>query len=107
MASSGKSNPQSGVPIVNELLVAAVVANLADLATFLRVSPNLVAAQETNPLPHLLGPTVGAFAAKLVMALLIIVTLVVFKKRPRTKFLLVATYTVLAFVGAASNLMAA
>jgi len=88
---------------VNELLVAAVLANVADLATFLRVSPTLVADQETNPLPHLLGPTAGALAAKLVMALIIVVTFIVFRNRPRTKAVLVATYTALAVVGAASN----
>jgi hypothetical protein len=91
---------------LNTLLVAAIVANLADLASFLRVDPAIVAAQETNPLPHLLGPTLGAVAAKLVMLAIIVITVIAFKKKPRTRATLIGIFTVLAAVGALSNLTA-
>jgi len=90
---------------MNELLVAAVLANLADLATFLRVNPTLIPANETSPMPLVFGQTAGAFAAKLLMALVLVVTVVVFRKRPRTKGALLAIYTGIAVIGAASNVL--
>ncbi len=90
---------------MNELLVAAVLANLADLATFLRVNPTLIPGNETSPMPLVFGQTAGALAAKMVMALVIVVTVVAFRKRPRTQGVLLAIYTGIAVVGAASNVL--
>lgn len=90
---------------MNGLLVSAVLANLADLATFLRVNPALIVANETSPLPHLFGQEAGALAAKLLMALVLVVTVVAFRQKPRTKAALLAIYTVVAVVGAASNIL--
>jgi tryptophan-rich sensory protein len=87
------------------LLVAAVLANLADFATFLRVKPALIAAHETSPLPQLLGQTGGALAAKLIVAVGVAVTVVAFRRRPRTRAALLGIYTVWAVVGAASNVL--
>jgi hypothetical protein len=92
---------------VNNLLVAAVVANLADLATFLRVNPALIPANETSPLPHMFGQTAGALLAKMLMVLVLAVTVVAFRRRPRTRAALLAIYTVVAVVGAASNVLVA
>jgi hypothetical protein len=85
------------------LLAAVVLANLADLATFLRVRPALIAANETSPLPHLLGQTGGALAAKVIVAVAVAVTVVAFRRRPRTQAALMVVYTVVAGVGAVSN----
>lgn len=85
------------------LLTAAVVANLADLVTFLRVNPSLIATDETSPLPHLFGQMAGGLAAKLVMAVVVLVTVAVFRHRHRTAAALLAIYTFLAIIGAASN----
>jgi hypothetical protein len=92
-----------GAGEVNGLVAAAVLANLADLATFLRVNPALIAANETSPLPHLFGQTGGALATKVLMAVVVVVTVVAFRRRPRTEAALLAIYTVIAVVGAASN----
>jgi hypothetical protein len=85
------------------LVAAAVLANLADLATFLRVKPALIAANETSPLPHLFGQTGGAVAAKVIVAVGVAVTVVAFRQRPRTRAALLAVYTAVAAVGAVSN----
>jgi hypothetical protein len=88
---------------MNGLLAAAVLANLADFITFLRVNPSLIAVDETSPLPHMFGQTTGALAAKLAMALVVAITVVAFRRRPRTEGVLLVIYTVLATVGAVSN----
>jgi hypothetical protein len=90
---------------VTGLLAAVVLANLADLATFLRVKPALIAANETSPLPHLFGQTGGALAAKVIVALAVAVTVVAFRQRPRTKAALLVVYAVVPVIGAASNAM--
>ena len=87
------------------LLAAAFAANLADLVTFLRVNPALIPTHETSPLPHLLGQTAGAVAAKVVVAVIIGVVLVAFRGRPRTRTALLVACTVMALVGAVSNVM--
>ena len=87
------------------LLAAAVLAHVADLVTFLRAKPALVAADETSPLPHLLGQVAGGIAAKLLLALALVVIVVVFRQRPRTRALLLLIYTVVGVVGAASNVL--
>jgi hypothetical protein len=93
----------AGAGEMTGLLAAVILANLADLATFLRVKPALIAANETSPLPHLLGQTGGAVAAKVILAAVVVVTVVAFRQRPRTKAALLVIYTVMAAVGAASN----
>jgi hypothetical protein len=87
------------------LLAAAFLANPADLVTFLRVNPALIPAHETSPLPHLLGQTVGGLAAKMVVAVVIGVIVVAFRGRPRTRTALLIVCTVIAVVGAVSNVM--
>ncbi len=87
------------------LLAAAFVANLADLVTFLRVNPALISTRETSPLPHLLGQTAGGLAAKLVVAVVVVVIVVAFRGRPRIRAALLVACTVIATVGAASNVM--
>lgn len=88
---------------VYALLAAAVVANMVDLFTFLRVNPSLIAADETSPLPHIFGQMAGGLAAKVVMALVVAVTVTAFRHRPRTASALLWMYTVMAVLGAASN----
>jgi hypothetical protein len=85
------------------LAVAAIVANLGDFATFLRVNPARIAANELSPLPQILGQSAGALAAKALMAVVLIVTVAAFHRRPRTAAALLGFYTILALVGAASN----
>jgi hypothetical protein len=92
---------------VTGLLAAAFVANLADLLTFLRASPAVVAADETSPLPHLLGQVAGGIAAKLILAVAIVVTVVAFRRFPRTRAALLVVYTVVGFFGATVNLLVA
>ncbi|MGA3056557.1 MAG: hypothetical protein ABSE70_00760 [Candidatus Limnocylindrales bacterium] len=87
------------------LLAAVCLANLADLATFLRVKPALIAADETSPLPHLFGQTGGALAAKVIVAVGVAVTVMAFRRRPRTEAALLVVYTVVAVVGTASNVL--
>jgi hypothetical protein len=90
---------------VTGLLLAAILANLADLVMFLRASPATVAADETSPLPHLLGPVPGGIAAKLILVAAIGVVMVAFRCQPRTKAVLLTLYTVAGVVGAASGAM--
>jgi hypothetical protein len=85
------------------LLAAAILANLADLVMFLRASPALVASDETNPLPHLLGQEAGGIAAKAVLGLCLAVIVLAFRDRPRTATALLVIYTVAGLVGAASG----
>jgi hypothetical protein len=92
---------------VTGLLAAAFVANLADLLTFLRASPAVVAADETSPLPHLLGQVAGGIVAKLILAAAIVVTVVAFRRRPRTRAALLVVYTLVGFFGATVNLLVA
>jgi hypothetical protein len=87
------------------LLVAAVVANVADLAAFLRASPRAVAVNETSPLPHLLGQVPGALVAKLIAVVAITVIAVVFRRQARVRAGLLVLYTIVGFVGAASALL--
>jgi hypothetical protein len=89
------------------LLAAAFLANLADLVTFLRASPAVVAAQETSPLPHLMGQVAGGIAAKLLMAAAIAVVVVVFRGRPRTEAALLVMYTAVGLAGAVVNSLVA
>jgi hypothetical protein len=86
-----------------KLLAAAILANLADLVMYLRASPALVAADETNPLPHVLGQVAGGIAAKAILALGLAVIVIAFRDRPRTAAALLAVYTVAGLVGAASG----
>ena len=85
------------------LLAAAVLANVADLLTFLRASPAVVAADETSPLPHLLGQVAGGITAKLILTFAIVVIVVAFRAHPRTRTALLAVYTVVGVVGATVN----
>lgn len=94
-----------GAGEISGLLVAVTLANLADMATFLRASPALIAANETSPLPHLFGQTGGALLAKVMLAMAVVVTVVAFRQRPRTRAALLVVYTVMACVGAASNVL--
>ena len=89
------------------LVSAALLAHLADLATFLRASPAVVAADETSPLPHLLGQVAGGVTAKLLIAAAILVILVAFRRRPRTRAALLVIYTIVGVAGAAVNVMVA
>ena len=89
------------------LVSAAVVAHLEDLATFLRASPAVVAADETSPLPHLLGQTAGGITAKLLITAAIVVIVVAFRCRPRTRAALLVIYTIVGVAGAAVNVMVA
>jgi hypothetical protein len=86
------------------LLAAAILAQLADLVTFLRASPAIVAADETSPLPHMLGQVAGGVAAKLVLTAALVVIMVAFRSRPRTRAALLAIYTVVGVAGAAVNI---
>jgi hypothetical protein len=110
---SGELGPsRSDVPVdrgadLTGLLAAAVLANVADLVTFLRASPAVVAAEETSPLPHLLGQVAGGITAKLILAGALLVILVAFRRRPRTRAALLVTYTLVGIVGAAVNLLVA
>jgi hypothetical protein len=85
------------------LLAAAIVANLADLLMFLRASPSLVAADETNPLPHILGQVAGGIAAKAILGVCLAAIVIAFRDRPRTATALLVIYTVAGLVGAASG----
>jgi hypothetical protein len=86
------------------LLAAAILAQLADLVTFLRASPAIVAADETSPLPHMLGQVAGGVAAKLVLTAALVVIMVAFRSRPHTRAALLAIYTVVGVAGAAVNI---
>jgi hypothetical protein len=92
---------------VTGLLVAALLANLADLLTFLRASPQVVAANETSPLPHLLGQVPGGIAAKLLGLAAIAIIVVAFRRRPRTRAALLVVYTAVGLIGAAVNTIVA
>jgi len=87
------------------LVVAAVLANLADLAMFLRASPSTVSASELNPLPHLLGQVPGGIAAKLIGAAAIGVIAVGFREGSRVRVVLLVLYTIAGVVGALSGLL--
>jgi hypothetical protein len=87
------------------LLAAALVANLADLAMFLRASPSVVAADETSPLPHFLGQVPGGIVAKLVACLGIVMIVTVFRCQTRVRAALLILYTVVGIVGAASGIL--
>jgi len=89
------------------LLVAAVVANVADLTTYLRASPAVVASQETSPLPHVLGQVAGGITAKLVEMAAIFVIMVAFRRRPRTQAALLVVYIVFGVTGAIVNSLVA
>lgn len=89
-----------------KLLVAALLANLADLVMYLRASPAVVAADETNPLPHILGPLAGGIVAKLIVLAALAAIVIAFRNRPRTATALLAIYTVVGLVGAASGVAA-
>jgi hypothetical protein len=88
---------------MKKLLVAAILANLADLTMYLRASPAVVAADETSPLPHVLGPVAGGIAAKLILAAALTLIMVVARRRPRTAAVLLAFATLIGLVGAASG----
>jgi hypothetical protein len=90
---------------LKKLLAAAILANLADLVMYLRASPAVVAADETNPLPHMLGHVAGGIAAKLILVLALAVIMVAFRHRPRTATALLVMYTVAGLAGAASSVM--
>jgi hypothetical protein len=89
------------------LLAAAILAHVADLATFLRASPAVVAADETSPLPHMLGQVPGGVAAKLMVSAAIVVILVAFRRRPRTRATLLVAYAVVGVLGAVVNVLVA
>ena len=89
------------------LVAAAVVANVADLMTYLRASPAVVATQETSPLPHVLGQVAGGITAKIVELAAIVVIVVVFRQRPRTRAALRVVYTAFGVLGAVVNSMVA
>jgi tryptophan-rich sensory protein len=83
--------------------VAAVLANVADLTTYLRASPAVVATQETSPLPHMLGQVAGGITAKLVELAAIVVIVIAFRRRPRTQAALLVVYIVFGVAGAVVN----
>jgi hypothetical protein len=85
------------------LLTAAVMAHVADLVTFLRASPAVVAADETSPLPHWFGQVAGGITAKLIVTAAIFVIVVAFRRHPRTKGALLVIYALVGVVGAAAN----
>ncbi len=87
------------------LLWAAILANLADLVMFLRASPAAVAADETSPLPHLLGQVPGGIAAKLMAGFGIALIAVVFRRQTRIRNALLILYTAVGVLGAASGLL--
>jgi hypothetical protein len=101
--SDAPERPQGAA--VTGLLVAAIVAHVADLVTYMRASPALVAADETSPLPHLLGQVAGGIAAKLIVASAIAVIVVAFRCRPRVRYSLLALYTVAGIFGATVNIL--
>jgi hypothetical protein len=86
-------------------LTAALLANMADLVTYLRASPAVVAADETNPLPHLMGQVAGGVVAKLFLVAAMAVIVIAFRSRPRTRNALLAVYTVAGAFGAIVNTM--
>jgi hypothetical protein len=92
---------------VTWLVVAAILAHLADLVTFLRASPAVVAADETSPVPHLLGQVAGGITAKLMVTAAILVIIVAFRRRPRTRAALLVAYTAVGVLGAAVNVLVA
>jgi hypothetical protein len=85
------------------LLAAALLANAADLATYLRASPAVVSAQETSPLPHMLGQVAGGITTKLIELAAIVTIVVVFRGRPRTRAALLVIYTFFGVAGAVVN----
>jgi hypothetical protein len=88
---------------MKKLLVAAILANLADLVMYLRASPAVVAADETSPLPHVLGPVAGGIAAKLILAVALTLIMVMARRHPRAAAVLLAVSTLVGLVGAASG----
>ena len=93
-----------GVAALTWLLAVAVLAHVADLITFLRASPAVVAADETSPLPHWLGQVGGGITAKLLVTAAIVVIVVAFRERPRTKAALLVIYAAVGVLGAAVNM---
>ena len=89
------------------LVAAAVLANAADLMTYLRASPAVVATQETSPLPHMLGQVAGGGMAKLVELAAIVVIVVAFRRSPRTRAALLVVYTAFGLLGAVVNSLVA
>jgi len=89
------------------LVAAAVLANEADLMTYLRASPAVVATQETSPLPHMLGQVAGGVTAKLVELAAIVVIVVAFRRSPRTRAALLVVYTAFGLLGAVVNSLVA
>jgi hypothetical protein len=96
-----------GNPAVAWLLAAAVMAHAADFLTYLRASPAVVAADETSPLPHMLGQLAGGVTAKLMVTAAIVVIMVAFRRRPRTQAAMLAIYTIVGVAGAAVNVLVA
>ena len=89
------------------LVAAAVLANAADLMTYLRARPAVVATQETSPLPHMLGQVAGGVTAKLVELAAIVVIVVAFRRSPRTRAALLVVYTAFGLLGAVVNSLVA
>ena len=89
------------------LVAAAVLANAADLMTYLRASPAVVATQETSPLPHMLGQVAGGVTAKIVELAAIVVIVVAFRRSPRTRAALLVGYTAFGLLGAVVNSLVA
>jgi hypothetical protein len=89
------------------LVAAAVLANAADLMTYLRASPAVVATQETSPLPHMLGQVAGGVTAKIVELAAIVVIVVAFRRSPRTRAALLVVYTAFGLLGAVVNSLVA
>jgi hypothetical protein len=89
------------------LVAAAVLANAADLMTYLRASPAVVATQETSPLPHMLGQVAGGVTAKIVELVAIVVIVVAFRRSPRTRAALLVVYTAFGLLGAVVNSLVA
>ena len=89
------------------LVAAAVLANAADLMTYLRASPAVVATQETSPLPHMLGQVAGGVTAKLGELAAIVVIVVAFRRSPRTRAALLVVYTAFGLLGAVVNSLVA
>jgi hypothetical protein len=75
--------------------------------TYLRASPAVVVAQETSPLPHVLGQVAGGVTAKLVELAAIVVIVVAFRQRPRTRAALLVVYTTFGVLGAVVNSLVA
>jgi hypothetical protein len=106
LVEDGRGRPESA-SVLTGLIVAAILAHVADLVTFMRVSPALVAADETSPLPHWFGQVAGGLAAKLIVAAAIVVIVTAFRCRPRVKASLLALYTVVGIFGATVNVLVA